>query len=288
MKRLRDRMESDLILACKSENTAKRYVACVKTFVAHHDLQPPGKLGREDVRAFLLHKRLNHGISASTYTVYLAALKFLYDVTLRRPEVCDGIPTPRKKRTLPVVPTTEEVARILLATRSLYYRTLFMTAYASGLRGDEVCHLRVENIDSEVGVLHLRHTKGGYPRTAMLSPRLLSALREHWKTAHLPGPWIFPSRSGRGRWVDRPMGRNHASEVFRRVRREVGINRKVTLHGLRHGFATHLLEAGVDLHTIQVLLGHQHVETTTQYMKVRTDLIRRTPSPLDLLDLPTR
>lgn len=287
MTRLRDRMESDLVLAGKAETTRAAYIGCVKTFVAHHDQRPPARLGREEVRSFLLHKQQDHGICASTYVVYLAALKFLYGVTLRRPEVTDGIPFPKRKQKPPVVPTTDEVARILEATTSVFYRTFFMTAYAAGLRGNEVCHLRIEDIDSAAGVLHIRHTKGGRPRTLMLSPRLLSALRVYWKAVRPPGPWVFPGRVGSPKhWSDRPVTRRRASDVFRQVRRAAGIERPVTLHGLRHGFATHLLEAGVDLHTIQVLLGHQHVETTTRYMEVRTDLIRRTPSPLDLLDHP--
>lgn len=290
MNRLRDRMGSDLILAGKAESTREKYIGCVKTFVAYHGMQPPTRLGHEDVRTFLLHRLLDHSISPSTYTVYLAALKFLYGVTLRRPEVTAGIPFPRARRKPPVVPTTEEVTRILETTTSVYYRTLFMTTYATGLRGDEVCHLRVEDIDSDAGLLHVRHTKGRRPRTVMLGERLLLALRAYWKAIRPPGAWLFPSRVGkRDHWPDRPVTRPRATAVFRQVRKAAGIDRPVTLHGLRHGFATHLLEAGVDLHTIQVLLGHQQIETTTRYMEVRTDLIRRTPSPLDLLDhLPLR
>jgi len=277
MARLQDRMESDLILSGKSERTAETYIACVKAFVAHYDKQPPGRLGREEVRAFLLHKSKGHGISPSTYVVYLSALKFLYSVTLQKPAVCNGIPFPKKKRKPPVVPTREEVVRILEATPSAFYRTLFMTAYAAGLRRCEVCHLQVKDIESAAGVLHVRHTKGGRPRTLMLSPRLLTALRVYWKAARPPGPWTFPGRTKSPmQWSDRPIASERVSNVFRQVRCAAGIDRKVTLHGLRHGFATHLLEAGIDLHTIQVLLGHQNIETTTQYMKVRTDLIRRT------------
>lgn len=289
MARLRDRMESDLELAGKTQGTREKYIACVRTYLAYHGEERPARLGRAEVRSFLLHKKRAEGIADSTYVVYLAALKFLYGVTLRRPEVCDGIPYPRTKRKTPEVPTQEEVARILDATTSLYYRTLFTTAYAAGLRGGEVCHLRVEDIDSAAGVLHVRHTKGGRPRRVMLGDRLLTALRSYWKGVRPPGPWIFPSRVGRREeWPDRPVTRHQASALFRKARRAAGIARPVTLHGLRHAFATHLLEAGVDLHTIRVLLGHRHVETTTRYMEVRTDLIRRTPSPLDLLDLPTR
>lgn len=289
MTRLRERMESDLILAGKAKTTRKKYIACVLAFLAHYDMPPPARLGREDVRAFLLHKLLDRGICASTYVVYLAALKFLYGVTLQRPEVTAGIPFPRATRKPPVVPTAQEVSRILSATTSVYYRTLFTTAYAAGLRGDEVCHLRIEDIDSAAGVLHVRYTKGKRPRMLMLGERLLTVLRSYWKAVRPPGPWVFPSRVGRReRWSERPVTRQRASEVFRQARRTAGIDRPVTLHGLRHAFATHLLEAGVDLHTIQVLMGHQQIETTTRYMEVRTDLIRRTPSPLDVLDLPTR
>ncbi len=283
-------MEADLILAGKSATTRETYISCIKTYVAHHNMQPPARLGREDVRSFLLHRLLERGICASTYVVYLAALKFLYGVTLRKPEVTDGIPFPKVKRRPPVVPTTAEVAQILDATTSSYYRTLFTTAYAGGLRGDEVCHLRVEDIDSTDGILHVRYTKGRRPRMVMLGEHLLETLRAHWKTLRPPGAWLFPSRVGkREQWPDRPVSRSGASKVFSQARRAAGISRPVTLHGMRHGFATHLLEAGVDLHTIQVLLGHQQIETTTRYLEVRRDVIRRTPSPLDLLEhLPQR
>lgn len=289
MPRLQERMESDLTLAGKAERTRETYIACVKTYLTYHDESRPARLGRDDVRRFLLYKKQDDGISASTYVIYLSALKFLYGTTLRRPEVCDGIPFPSRQQKAPVVPTPEEVSRILSATTSLYFRTIFTAAYAAGLRGVEVCHLRVEDIDSAAGVLHVRHTKGGRPRALMLSNRLLDALRRYWRVVRPPGQWLFPSRCGRReRWPDRPVTRNRATNVFREARLAAGVERPVTLHGLRHAFATHLLEAGVDLHTIQVLLGHRQVETTTRYMEVRTDLIRRTPSPLDLLDLPPR
>lgn len=287
MGRLRDRMQSDLELAGKSEGTQDKYLTCTKAYTRFH-MRPPEEMGRAEVREFLLHLIKERGVAPSTSNTYLYALRFLYDVTLQRPDVCDGIPRRRYREQPPTVPTPAEVAGILEAAPSLYYRTFFLAAYGAGMRGNEICHMRVEDIDSKLGVIRVNYPKGGRRRMAMLGPRLLSCLREYWRHYRPPGPWVFPTRAGGVRWSDRPLRRERATHVFTQTRRRAGIDRPVTLHGLRHAFATHLLEAGVDLHTIQVLLGHRQVETTARYLEVRTDLIRRTPSPLDLLDRATR
>lgn len=151
-----------------------------------------------------------------------------------------------------------------------------------GLRRMEVAALRAADIDSASGLIRVAHGKGDKARAVMLDPELLATLRQHWREHRLPGPWLFPARSGRS-WADHPVNLSQASRTFQDIVREVGIGRRVTLHSLRHAFATHLLEDGVGLYTLQQLLGHDSLETTRRYTQVRTDRIRATPSPLSKL-----
>jgi site-specific recombinase XerD len=206
-------------------------------------------------------------------------LKFLYGVTLGRPEVVASIPWPKMKRRRPDVLTREEVARVLDAAPTPYWRAFLTTAYAAGLRRMEVAALRAPDIDSRSGLLRVACGKGGKAREVMLDPALLTTLRQHWRHHRLPGPWLFPAR-GRTSWSDHPVHLGRASQAFHDALVAAKIGRHITLHGLRHAFATHLLEDGVDLYTLQQLLGHDRIETTTRYTLVRTDRIRATPSPL--------
>jgi len=284
MGHLHDRMKEDLVLAGKAESTQKKYLYNCRFFAAYH-MRSPEEMGREEVRDFLLYLLRERGVADGTYTNYVCALKFLYKVTLRRPEVMEAIPWRPHKRKKPPVLTVDEVRRILGAAPSIFFSALFKTAYAAGLRGKEVCSLRVSDIDSRSTLIRVRNGKGGKPRTTMLSPALLRELRTYWRAVRPPGPWLFPTRiGGTRRFADKPITRHTASTVFRQTRQRVGIDKPVALHALRHAFATHLLESGVDVHVIQTLLGHSRVGTTTQYTRVRTDLIRKTPSPLDLME----
>jgi site-specific recombinase XerD len=283
-KLLRDRMRDDMELAGLAEGTREVYVGNAAAFVRHFG-RPPGRMGQEEVRAYLLHLTKERGFARSTVIVYAAAIRFLYTVTLQRPEVMAGIRLPRPKYRPPEVPTRDEVRRVLEATTSLFTRTLLLTAYAAGLRRMEVTVLRVEDIDSASNVIRVRQGKGDKPRMTVLGPALLAELRAHWLRYRAPYGWLFPARDGHRHWQDRPMPRKSASKVFSVAVRRAGVTRPLTLHGLRHAFATHLLEDGVDLRIIQVLLGHARPETTAQYAHVATDLIRRTPSPLSVLGL---
>jgi len=280
MGHVRDRMNADLVLAGRAESTRRNYIDCAKRFVKWVG-RSPEQAGESEVRAFLLHLIQVRKIAVGTYLPYLAALKFLFGVTLRRPEVTSGIPWPRGVRRRPDVMTRDEVRRVIEAARSPRWRAFFATAYAAGLRRMEVAALRVEHIDSKAGLIRVVGGKGGKSREVMLDPTLLAALRRHWRAEGLPGPWLFPARGARGcGWQDHPVGLDQASAAFAEAVVRARIGRRVTLHGLRHAFATHLLEDGVDLHTLQVLLGHENIETTTMYLRVRTDRIRATRSPL--------
>lgn len=277
MGRLRDKMDADLKLAGLSESTRRHYIHHVRHFVKFHR-RPPEEMGEAEVRAFLLHL-VQQGRAAGTLLVYRGALRFLYEVTLRRPEVMAGIPWPKQRRHMTSVLTPGEVARILDAAPSPFWRVFMVCAYATGLRRFEVLNLQAADIDAAAGLTRVTRGKGDKPRVVMLDPTLLMALRQHWRFQGLPGPWLFPARAI-GSWANRPADLRKASAAFREAVAKTGIGRRVTLHGLRHAFATHLLEDGVDLHTIQRLLGHEDIATTTRYAQVRTDRIRATPSPL--------
>lgn len=281
MGRLRDKMLADLELAGLSESTRAHYIGCARHFVKHW-MRPPEAMGTDEVRGFLLHLVRERKLSTGRYLQYLGALRFLYRVTLGRPEVIAGIPWPKMRRRLPDVLTRPEVARVLDAAPSPFWTAFLATAYAAGLRRMEVAALRAADVDSASGLLRVAHGKGDKPRLVPLEPALLATLRTHWGRERLPGPWLFPARSRTG-WADHPVNLRLASDAFRRARLAARIERPVTLHGLRHAFATHHLEAGVDLHTLQVLLGHEDIETTSRYTRVRTDRIRSIPGLLGTL-----
>ena len=278
MGRLRDKMDADLKLAGRSESTRASYIGCAARFVKYF-MRPPETMGEEEVRSFLLYLAVERKVAVGTYLPYLGALRFLYSVTLGRPEVVAGLPWPKMRRPRPDVLTREEVARVLDAAPTLFWRAFFTAGYAAGLRRMEVTALRARDIDSRSGLIRVACGKGGKAREVMLDPGLLATLRAHWRHHRLPGPWLFPARA-RGGWADHPVHRTRASEAFHTALVTANIGRRVTLHGLRHAFATHLLEDGVDLCTLQHLLGHDHIETTSRYTLVRTDRIRATPSPL--------
>lgn len=281
MGHFRDRMDADLRLAGHAESTRKHYIGCARLYVKQF-MRAPDKMGENEVREFLLGLR-ERDLSVGRYLQYLGALKFLYGTTLRRPEVTAGIPWPKMRRRRPNVMTRDEVARVLAGARTAYWRAFLTTAYGAGLRRMEVAALRAEDIDSKGGLVRVVSGKGDRPREVMLDPELLAVLREHWKVHHLAGPWLFPEREGGG-WADRPVALDKASAAFRDAAAAAKLTRRgVSLRSLRTAFATHLLEDGVDVFTLQQLLGHERLETTGRYARVRTDRIRATPSPLSKL-----
>ena len=281
MGHLRDRMDADLVLAGRSESTRTHYIGCAKLFVKHF-MRPVEVLGEGEVREFLLHLRARK-LSIGRYLQYLGALKFLFGITLGRPEVTAAIPWPRMVRRRPDILTREEVARVLAAARTPFWRTYLTTAYAAGLRRMEVAGLRVQDVDSKAGLLRVAHGKGDKSREVMLDPQLLDQLRAHWRSHGLPGPWLFPARVRNEGWSDHPVNIGLATAAFRKAADAAKLTRRATLHSLRGAFATHLFEDGVDIFTIQQLLGHERLETTGRYALVRTDRIRETPSPLSKL-----
>jgi integrase/recombinase XerD len=277
---LRRRMIDDMTLRNFAPGTITIYVNCVAHFAQHFGTCPD-RLGPEDVRTYLLHLVQERHVSWSYYNQNLQALRFLYNTTLGRPDVLQHIACPKRPQRLPVVLSAEELVRLFAAIDRLKDRALLMTAYAAGLRISEVAALRVEDIDSGRMVIRVRQGKGRKDRYVMLSPRLLDLLRRYWKAAR-PRTWLFP-----GRDPERPIGIRTVTRVCRRALRAAGLEKRVTVHTLRHSFATHLLEAGTDLRTIQVLLGHRSPRTTALSTHVSPTTLRATVSPLDRLDLGT-
>lgn len=278
MGRLRDQMVSDLFLKNYSPKTVESYIRCCRNLAKHY-MRPPEHLEEEEIRAFLLYLIRDRKASAADLAMHLAAIKFLYRITLKTPHKVDQIPWPKIPKKLPEVLTKEEVFRLLDSIRSVKYRAIMATAYATGMRISEVCSLRApQDIDTDRRLIHVRGGKGRKDRSVMLSDRLLGMLREYWKQCPPTGPYLFS-----GRKPDHHITPASVREVFKKAVLAAGITKRVTFHTLRHCFATHMLEFGTDLHIIQTLLGHSSIATTTKYTHISSHLISGTTSPLDRL-----
>jgi len=280
------RMDSDLRLARHSDNTRKHYLRCARTFdhfIGDVDLAVASE---DDVRRWLHHLIEVRKASTFSQKMALAALKFLFERTLQRPEVTRALPWPKVVSPLPEVLSQHEIVAILQAAGSEGLRVALLCMYASGLRVSEVCRLRAEDLRSDRGVLVVRHGKGNKDRQTVLPSRLLRNLRKWWpQRAPSSESWLFPSnRAACGHITE-----HHLRDGFNAAVRKAGVYRKgVRLHSLRHSFATHLMEAGVDVRVVQAMLGHSNIQTTTRYAQVRVDLIASVPDPLDLLESAAR
>jgi len=275
MSELRRRMLADLRIRNYAPATQEMYIRRVRS-MAEHFGRSPADLSREEVRDYL---RLlsEQGASRSTFAQVVGALRFLYGITLDRPERVPELPYPREKRRHPVVLSAEEVVRLLNAMANLKHRTVAMVLYGVGLRISEALALELRDIDSDRNVITVRHGKGDRDRQVPLSGVLLTTLRTYWR-AYRPEPFLFPGKDGQG-----PMGKGTIQKAIRTARVRASIAKPVTPHVLRHTHATHLLEAGTDLRLIQILLGHGSLKTTQRYLHVATERVRSTVSPLDSL-----
>jgi integrase/recombinase XerD len=274
---IRDRMVAELDLRGLAEATKTSYLMCCRQFVAHY-MRSPEQLGAAETKAFILHLIQERKVSPSSVGVYVAAVRFLYRVVLRNPQAVEDLPRPKIPIRLPPVPSREEVGQLLDAVRSVKYRAILTVAYGAGLRISEVCRLRVTDLDSKQMMLHVRAAKGGKDRLVPMSPRMLRVLRAYWVETRQSGPLLFP-----GRLPGRTIRKDTVRKVLKRAVAEVGIKKRVTLHSLRHGFATHLLEDGEDIRVLQALLGHSHVQTTAHYARVTTRRLKKVRSPVDRL-----
>jgi integrase/recombinase XerD len=275
---LRQRMLEDLQIRHYSPTTIRIYLHSVAEF-AQHFRKPPDQLGPEHIRQYQLFLMKEKQVSLSSYIQMVCALRFLYTHTLSRKIAIERIPFPRRERKLPMILSQEEVKALLEAPRTLRHRALLAVLYGCGVRVAEVTHLKVADIDTRRHVLWVRQGKGRKDRQTLLSPKLLELLRTYWR-AERPTEWLFPGAN-----PTRPISLKAVFLACQKAGRKAGLSKPVHPHLLRHAFATHLLEAGVNLRTIQILLGHANLETTARYLQVADVSIRSTPSPLDSLDL---
>jgi len=270
-------MQEDLLLKAYSPHTQRAYLGCARHFARHY-LRSPEEMGEPEIRSFLLHLVRERKASPATLGMYVNALKFLYNVTLKRPEAVKGISHPKRPKTLPVILSPEEVLRILAAVRSVKHKAIMATAYAAGLRISEVCGLRLADIDSQRRRLHIRAGKGKKDRYVMLGESLLALLRQYYQAARPEGEYLFP-----GQKPQRHITPSAVRQVLQRVIRQTGLVKRVTMHTLRHCFATHLLEAGTDIRILQVLLGHSSIRTTLRYTHITDRLVQKLVSPLEMI-----
>ena len=274
---LRRRMIEDMTIRNLSPATQRSYLHAVAK-LSRYFIRSPDKIGLEDVRTFQVHL-VGSGISWPALNQTVCGLRFFYGVTMKRPDLPERIPYAREPRKLPVVLSPDEVVRFLEAVPGLKSRTALTVAYAAGLRVSETVRLKISDIDSDRMMLRIEQGKGGKDRHAMLSQQLLKILRGYWRLVR-PHHWLFP-----GRDENKPIDQMVLHGACRSACQATGLAKRVTVHTLRHSFATHLLEAGSDIRVIQVLLGHSNLSTTARYTQVADTTIRRTVSPLDRLQI---
>ncbi len=272
---LRRRMIEDLRIRNRSPRTIDTYVRLVARFAKYYG-RSPDKLGAEDIRAYQVHL-LERKTSWSLFNQTVCALRFLYRATLKRNWPVEHLPYGKKPKRLPVVLSQQEVLRFLGAVEHPMYHMALTTEYASGVRISELLALRVDDIDSARMLVHVRHGKGDKARVVPLSKVLLGQLRQYWR-AYRPQSLLFPGRGRNG-----ALGMKTIWNACRRAREAAGLRKQITPHTLRHCFATHLLEAGTDIRTVQALLGHASLSSTMIYTHVQRRLVTATRSPLDLI-----
>ena len=279
MTKLRQRMMEELRLRNSSEETIRSYSDSVGRFARYYD-KSPDQMNAEQVRSYLLYLLEQRKLSWSAIHVNRAALRFLYVRILRQRWFDEEIQPPKRHPQLPTVLSAEEITRILDATRNLKHWTILATLYGTGMRCNELRLLKVEDIDSKRTLIHIRNGKGQTPRDVNLSPVLLERLRIYWRWRK-PKDWLFPSKQR----PNHPMDCKSIRYLCANAGRRAGTQRHVHPHVFRHSFATHLLDQGADLRTIQVLLGHADIRTTARYLRVSVRRIQAVASPFDALTI---
>jgi integrase/recombinase XerD len=280
---LRQRMIEAMLLRGFAPRTQEAYCDAVLALARHYH-RSPEKLGSEQLQSYLLHLITEKKLAYASVNQAACAFRFLFGTVLRQPAARLDIPMAKVPKRLPQILAREEVTRLIDAAATLRGRTLLTTTYAAGLRVSEVCALQLTDIESAPDrmCLKVRQGKGAQDRYTLLSPRLLEALRRYWRECR-PRRWLFPNASGSA-----PIDLSTAQRIYCAARDAAGIAREGGIHTLRHAFATHLIEAGVGLHTVQRLLGHGHISTTMRYLHLARSHLTGTTSPLELIEPPTR
>lgn len=283
MTRLRRQMLDELERRNYSANTVRTYIRTVED-LARYFKRRPDRLGPEHIRQYQAHLFRDRKLAANTVAQRVAALRFFYIRTLGQEWNLDRAPYPKRPRRLPNILSPQEVARLIDAARNPFYRVIVMTLYATGVRRSELTQLRIHDIDSERMVVHVRGGKGRKDRDVMLSEQLLVNLREHVRRLRRkPEQWLFPG--GKSHTSDDPITSNVPWLACSHAAKRAAITKPSHPHILRHCFATHLLEAGADLRTIQMLLGHRDLEETARYLHLSAKRLSAVASPLDALEL---
>ncbi|REE23574.1 MULTISPECIES: site-specific integrase [unclassified Paraburkholderia] len=278
---LRQRMTDDMRMRQLAPKTQAGYLRVVREFTRFLG-RSPDTATVEDLRRYQLHL-VDHGVSPVSLNAAITGLKFFFEITLHEPDLMARMQPVRVPRVLPVVLSPDEVGRLIAATGNLKHQTALSVAYGAGLRASEVVALKVGDVDGQRMTLRIEQGKGRKDRYAMLSPVLLERLRVWWRVAHAQGRmlergWLFPGLDP----VD-PLSTRQLNRAIHAAAEAANIDKRVSMHTLRHSFATHLLEQKVDIRVIQVLLGHKKLETTALYAQVATDLLREVISPLEKL-----
>jgi site-specific recombinase XerD len=267
-----------------AQHTVETYIRVVEGY-ANFFHRPPDQLGPEHIRQYQLHLFKDRKLSARTVTQHVSALRFLYIKTLKRSWPMEEIPFPKQPRRLPIILSPEEVARLIESTRNLFHRAMLMTLYATGVRRRELVQLEVRDIDSQRMVVHVRQGKGNRDRDLPLSAKLLEILREYCRWMK-PRTYLFPGLVNYSR-ADVAVSAKMVWHVCHQAAKRAGIDKPVSPHTLRHCFATHLLEAGADLRTIQMLLGHADIKETTIYLHLSRRHLQAAPNPIEALTIST-
>ena len=275
---LRDRMVRDMDVRHFSGRTVEAYVAGVKGLAKYY-MRAPDQLSDDEVQRYLLYLREERQLSSSSCNQIRCALKFFYEVTVRRPQPSLTVPPMRQTQKLPEILSREEVERIVAATRTRRERVLLMATYGGGLRVSEVVALRPADLDAERGVIRVEQGKGKKDRYTVLAERLVRELGQYYRVYGRPAHWVFPQRADGTRHMDAAS----AQKIYTTAKRRAGIEKVGGIHSMRHAFATHSLEAGVDLATLGRMLGHTSVSTTMRYLHTTTKRVSAQISPLDRL-----
>jgi integrase/recombinase XerD len=279
---LRQKMLEELQRRNYSHRTAKTYLRIVRDFAKYFH-RSPDKLGPEQIRHYQAYLFQTRKLTATSVASHASALRFFFIKTLRRHFLSEFIPFPKCPKRLPTVLSPDEVSRLIDGARNLYHRTLLMTLYSTGMRRSELCHLKVEDIDSKRMMIRIHQGKGRRDRDIPLSPKLLETLRVYWRWMK-PATFLFPG-TVKGVRADVPITANVVWLACQHAARAAGITKHMSPHSLRHSCATHLLEAGADLRTIQFLLGHARLEHTLIYLHLSHKHLQAIPNPLDTLEV---
>ena len=283
MKSLIQKMKEELVRRNYAASTLRAYLQAIRHFQLHVG-KPLTELGPDDIRRYHAHLLGKRKLAVSSVVVNISAIRFLYIKVLKRRDMKEDLPYPKERMRLPAILSPGEVAQLIGGARNLYHRTMLILLYATGLRRSEMCRLKVSDIDSKRMMLRVEQGKGGIDREVPLTKKLLTVLREYYRWMK-PQTYLFPGTVDNWR-ADKPITDKVVWEAVREAALRAGIQKRVTPHTLRHCFATHLLDSGADLRSIQMMLGHADLETTAVYLHLSRRHLQSTINPLEQISLP--